>query len=35
MRISEQIDAMATLAVNPIQYLIVPRLIASTLMMPS
>ncbi len=34
MRISEQIDAMATLAVNPIQYLVVPRLIASTLMMP-
>jgi phospholipid/cholesterol/gamma-HCH transport system permease protein len=34
MRISEQIDAMATLAVNPIQYLIVPRLVASTLMMP-
>ena len=34
MRITEQIDAMATLAVNPIQYLIVPRLIASTIMMP-
>ena len=34
MRISEQIDAMATLAVNPLQYLVVPRLIASTLMMP-
>lgn len=34
MRISEQIDAMATLAVNPIQYLVVPRLIASTVMMP-
>lgn len=34
MRISEQIDAMATLAVNPIQYLVVPRLVASTLMMP-
>jgi phospholipid/cholesterol/gamma-HCH transport system permease protein len=34
MRITEQIDAMATLAVNPIQYLVVPRLIASTVMMP-
>lgn len=34
MRISEQIDAMSTLAVNPIQYLVVPRLLASTLMMP-
>lgn len=35
MRISEQIDALATLAVNPIQYLVVPRIIASTLMMPA
>lgn len=34
MRITEQIDALATLAVNPVQYLVVPRLIASTLMMP-
>ena len=34
MRITEQIDAMATMAVNPVQYLVVPRLIASTLMMP-
>lgn len=34
MRITEQIDAMATLAVNPVQYLVVPRLIASTVMMP-
>jgi phospholipid/cholesterol/gamma-HCH transport system permease protein len=34
MRITEQIDALATLAVNPIQYLIVPRLIASTFMVP-
>lgn len=34
MRITEQIDAMATLAVNPIQYLVVPRLLATTLMMP-
>lgn len=34
MRISEQIDALATIAVNPIQYLVVPRLIAATLMMP-
>jgi len=34
MRITEQIDAMSTLAVNPIQYLVVPRLIASTLMLP-
>lgn len=34
MRISEQIDALATLAVNPIQYLVVPRVVATTLMMP-
>jgi phospholipid/cholesterol/gamma-HCH transport system permease protein len=34
MRITEQIDALATLAVNPIQYLVVPRLIASTVMVP-
>jgi phospholipid/cholesterol/gamma-HCH transport system permease protein len=34
MRITEQIDALSTLAVNPIQYLVVPRLIASTIMMP-
>jgi len=34
MRITEQIDALATLAVNPVQYLVVPRLIASTIMMP-
>ncbi|MCA9673193.1 MAG: ABC transporter permease [Myxococcales bacterium] len=34
MRISEQIDALATLGVNPIQYLVVPRLIAATVMLP-
>ena len=34
MRITEQIDALSALAVNPIQYLVVPRLIASTIMMP-
>ena len=34
MRITEQIDALSTLAVNPIQYLVVPRLIASTIVMP-
>lgn len=34
MRITEQIDALYTMAVNPIQYLVVPRLIASTIMMP-
>jgi phospholipid/cholesterol/gamma-HCH transport system permease protein len=34
MRVTEQIDAMATLAVEPVQYLVVPRTIAATLMMP-
>jgi len=34
MRVTEQIDALWTLATNPINYLVVPRLIATTLMMP-
>lgn len=34
MRVTEQIDAMATMSVNPIQYLVLPRLIAGLLMLP-
>jgi phospholipid/cholesterol/gamma-HCH transport system permease protein len=34
MRVTEQIDAMDSMAVNPIQYLVVPRIIASVLMFP-
>ena len=34
MRVTEQIDALETLAYDPMAYLIVPRLIAATLMMP-
>ena len=34
MRITEQVDALTTFAVNPVQYLITPRLIAATLMGP-
>lgn len=34
MRVSEQIDALEAMAVNPIHYLVVPRVIAATLMMP-
>lgn len=34
MRVTEQIDALTTLSVNPYKYLIVPRLIAGTLMLP-
>jgi phospholipid/cholesterol/gamma-HCH transport system permease protein len=34
MRITEQIDALSTFAVDPVQYLITPRVIASIIMMP-
>lgn len=34
MRVTEQIDALETMAVSPVQYLIVPRVIASVIMMP-
>jgi len=34
MRVSEQIDALWTLSTDPIRYLVMPRLIAVTLMMP-
>lgn len=34
MRVSEQIDALETLSTNPHKYLIVPRLLAGTLMLP-
>lgn len=33
MRVTEQIDALYTLATNPVQYLVVPRFMASTIMM--
>jgi phospholipid/cholesterol/gamma-HCH transport system permease protein len=33
MRVTEQIDALYTLATNPVQYLVVPRFLASTIMM--
>jgi len=34
MRITEQIDALVTLRINPFQYLIVPRILGSTIIMP-
>jgi phospholipid/cholesterol/gamma-HCH transport system permease protein len=34
MRVTEQIDALTTLSTNPFKYLVAPRLIAATLMMP-
>ena len=34
MRVTEQIDALRTLSVNPFKYLIAPRVIAATVMLP-
>ncbi|MBA3722988.1 MAG: ABC transporter permease [Parachlamydiaceae bacterium] len=34
MRVTEQIDAMRSMAVNPLRYLVAPRFIAGTMMMP-
>lgn len=34
MRVTEQIDALYTMAVNPVQYLIVPRFLAGLVMVP-
>ena len=35
MRVTEQIDALETLATNPVKYLVVPRVISGTLMLPA
>lgn len=34
MRVTEQVDALETLAYNPLSYLVVPRVIAATFMFP-
>ena len=34
MRISEQIDALEVMAVDPFEYLVIPRVVAGTVMMP-
>ncbi len=34
MRVTEQIDALYTMAVNPIKYLVMPRILAGILMLP-
>jgi phospholipid/cholesterol/gamma-HCH transport system permease protein len=34
MRVTEQIDALRVMALNPIKYLVVPRMIASFIMLP-
>ncbi|OJX10152.1 MAG: ABC transporter permease [Caedibacter sp. 37-49] len=34
MRVTEQIDALSTLSTDPLQYLVMPRIIAGTIMLP-
>jgi phospholipid/cholesterol/gamma-HCH transport system permease protein len=34
MRVTEQVDAMETMGISPIQYLVVPRFIAAMIMLP-
>lgn len=34
MRVTEQVDALVTLATNPVKYLVVPRILACMLMVP-
>ena len=34
MRVTEQIDAITTMGVSPVQYLVVPRVLATTVVMP-
>ncbi len=34
MRVTDQIDALTTMGVNPVQYLVVPRLVAGVVMFP-
>jgi phospholipid/cholesterol/gamma-HCH transport system permease protein len=34
MRVTEQIDAMSTLSVDPFKYLIAPRIVATTIALP-
>lgn len=34
MRVTEQIDAITTMGVSPVQYLVVPRVVATTIVLP-
>lgn len=34
MRVTEQIDALETMAVNPVHYLVVPRIVGAVIMLP-
>lgn len=34
MRVTEQIDALSTMAIDPVRYLVLPRVVAATVMVP-
>jgi len=34
MRVSEQVDALTVMAINPVQYLVLPRIVAGVIMLP-
>ncbi|NCC24491.1 MAG: ABC transporter permease [Deltaproteobacteria bacterium] len=34
MRVTEQVDALTVMAINPVQYLVVPRVVAGVIMLP-
>jgi phospholipid/cholesterol/gamma-HCH transport system permease protein len=34
MRVTEQVDALTVMAVNPVQYLVLPRIVAGVIMLP-
>ncbi len=34
MRVTEQVDALSVMAINPVQYLVLPRIIAGVIMLP-
>ena len=35
MKVTEQVDALETLATNPVQYLVMPRVVAAVIMLPT
>jgi phospholipid/cholesterol/gamma-HCH transport system permease protein len=35
MKVTEQVDALETLATNPVQYLVMPRVVAAAIMLPT
>jgi len=34
MRVTEQVDALSVMAINPVQYLVLPRIVAGVIMVP-